>query len=87
MIHKLTIVKERGKNAAPRSLKTQIKRGGQWYTVADLYCVPGIGDAEEIGRMLMEAIRDAETRFQRAKDCLAGLKMLADAGFKPTKGK
>ena len=37
-------------------VKTQIRKGGKWYTIADTYCVPGIGSSVESANLIAKLL-------------------------------
>lgn len=82
MNHKFSVVREKGKDSAPRAVKCQMRNHWPWYTAVECYCVPGMGNADEIARIIAKALNSRVEDLQRAQDCLDGMQMLEKHGIK-----
>lgn len=41
------------------AVKTQIRKNGRWYVAAEVFCIPGLGDAKEIANIVTSALNGA----------------------------
>lgn len=71
MKSKFEAVKEHN---GPWTVKTQIRKGGNWYTVAETSCVPGVGDSKEIAEIIATILNDRMEAMQMAKKILKKLR-------------
>lgn len=71
MTPKFEAVKEHN---GPWTVKTQIRKGGNWYTVVEAYAVPGVGNSEEIAQRIAKLLNDQEEGKQMAKKILRYIK-------------